>query len=112
MSSSLFLLGLLLVPLALWFLRKESSRSRQSAARTATLVFLMLMVVGLGLCGVAGAGYGVMLLFGGSNAIPYALLFGVPGLIGLTLAWSIYRATQRARHADLADEPPPSTLER
>ena len=104
---ALCLAGLLLVLPALWFLRKTSREVPRSAAhsvaRTLTLGFLMLLVVGFGLCGALGVGYGVLMLGAGKEVVAFALLFGVPGVAGLVLAHTLYRQTQRARRPDAPD---------
>lgn len=100
MLISLLFLALLLVPLALWVLRTRSARHDDSTLRTALLVFLMLLVAGFGLCGIAGAGFGLtMLASGDSWNNGFWPLFLIPGAIGLAVAWLIYWLTQKARQS-------------
>ena len=56
--------------------------------RKASLVVMVLLVAGFGLCGGFGTVAGLMSLFGSasSEARSYGVMFLVPGLVGLVIA--------------------------
>lgn len=54
--------------------------------------FLAVFLVGFGLCGAYGTIGGLANAVGGGEAAGMALLFVLPGLVGIGLAWLCWKA--------------------
>jgi hypothetical protein len=117
---SLFFSPLLWLPLlgiAWWILRRTRDLPGPLSPsdrrwRQAAVVVLGLFVAGFGVCGAFGtvAGIGTLLGNSGGEARGYAVMFAIPGLIGLGLAalgvWLL------RKHRRLAESKPMSLTER
>ena len=116
--NPLFLLVALV--LSIWYLRRTQAQAPGLSGagfwwRRIALVMLVLQVVGLGICGGVGVGYGLVMRSPGDRAYaPIFLIVGGAGLLGAALlGWLAWRYTRPAPAAGTTtaardDGPPPA----
>lgn len=97
MFLSLLILGLLLVAALVYgFMSRDTGNGRPSLWRGLLVAVLGVGVLGFGTCGGVGSFAGLETLFtGGSNESGWAMLFLVPGVVGLLIAVALVMVIRR-----------------